>query len=339
MPISPSFVGPRFGGISGLDYDAANDQWLAVSDDRGEHGVPRFYTLGIDYDSSGLRKVAVTGWSQLELPTGQAPDVETLRIDPLEDGLWYASEGDARAGQLPFIASVRRDGGGAQVRPLPPGFAYDPAGRSGVRPNEAIEGLAFSGDRPTFWTALEGAMLQDGPTAAPGQDAWIRLTEQRRTGEVVRQLAYPLDAVPAALAGGRLPNNGVSEILWVAPERLLVLERAGAGDATGRWGFSIRLYLVDLASGENIPLDAALSGASVQGVRKTLLFDFAKTGRYVDNIEGLAFGRRLPNGHDTLVLVSDDNFISTQETQLWVLELPPKLLLGHVPSTQPGPKP
>ena len=37
------------GGLSGLDYDAAADRWLAVSDDRSEHGPTRLFTLRLDY--------------------------------------------------------------------------------------------------------------------------------------------------------------------------------------------------------------------------------------------------------------------------------------------------
>ncbi|MCC5698826.1 esterase-like activity of phytase family protein [Klebsiella pneumoniae] len=39
----------------------------------------------------------------------------------------------------------------------------------------------------------------------------------------------------------------------------------------------------------------------------------------VDNIEGITWGPRLPDGRRSLVLVSDDNFAPDQVTQIVVL--------------------
>jgi hypothetical protein len=43
----------------------------------------------------------------------------------------------------------------------------------------------------------------------------------------------------------------------------------------------------------------------------------------VDNLEGISLGPVLPNGHASLVLVSDDNFGKDQVTQLLLFELIP----------------
>jgi 3-phytase len=55
-------------------------------------------------------------------------------------------------------------------------------------------------------------------------------------------------------------------------------------------------------------------------VRKTLLYDFS-TGFAPDNLEGMTFGPVLPDGDRTLVLVSDDNFVILQATQIVALRL------------------
>ncbi|NGY80198.1 esterase-like activity of phytase family protein (plasmid) [Bacillus megaterium] len=44
----------------------------------------------------------------------------------------------------------------------------------------------------------------------------------------------------------------------------------------------------------------------------------------LDNIEGISWGPKLPNGHDSLVLVSDDNFNRNQVTQFLAFEVLPK---------------
>ncbi|NGY85135.1 esterase-like activity of phytase family protein (plasmid) [Bacillus megaterium] len=43
----------------------------------------------------------------------------------------------------------------------------------------------------------------------------------------------------------------------------------------------------------------------------------------LDNIEGISWGPKLPNGHDSLVLVSDDNFNRNQVTQFLAFEVLP----------------
>jgi hypothetical protein len=43
----------------------------------------------------------------------------------------------------------------------------------------------------------------------------------------------------------------------------------------------------------------------------------------IDNIEGVSFGPTLPNGHRSLVLVSDNNFNPDQITQFLAFEVVP----------------
>ena len=44
-------------------------------------------------------------------------------------------------------------------------------------------------------------------------------------------------------------------------------------------------------------------------------------GIYTDNIEGLTFGPQLANGNRSLLFVSDNNFSSTQKTQVFLFEV------------------
>ena len=44
-------------------------------------------------------------------------------------------------------------------------------------------------------------------------------------------------------------------------------------------------------------------------------------GIYTDNIEGVTFGPTLPNGHKTLLFVSDNNFTAIEKTQLLLFEV------------------
>ncbi|PTL06907.1 esterase-like activity of phytase family protein, partial [Staphylococcus gallinarum] len=44
----------------------------------------------------------------------------------------------------------------------------------------------------------------------------------------------------------------------------------------------------------------------------------------IDNIEGMTFGKQLPNGNDSLVLVTDNNFNQSQKTELIAFEVQPE---------------
>ena len=71
---------------------------------------------------------------------------------------------------------------------------------------------------------------------------------------------------------------------------------------------------------------ASLVGADYKPGRKRLVLDLNTLGlAKLDNIEGIAWGPKLPNGNDTLVLVSDNNFnTASQITQLLAFEVQPK---------------
>ncbi|UXE64571.1 MAG: esterase-like activity of phytase family protein [Woronichinia naegeliana WA131] len=55
--------------------------------------------------------------------------------------------------------------------------------------------------------------------------------------------------------------------------------------------------------------------AGIIPAKKTLLLDLTSLGIPIDNVEGITFGSTLPNGERSLILVSDNNFSSTQFTQ------------------------
>jgi hypothetical protein len=81
---------------------------------------------------------------------------------------------------------------------------------------------------------------------------------------------------------------------------------------------------MDVAGATDVSRLAALQGASYVPARKRLVLDFDTLPLpRIDNIEGLAWGARLANGHDTLVLVSDDNFNQAEVTQLLLFEVVP----------------
>ncbi|MFX8942097.1 esterase-like activity of phytase family protein, partial [Acinetobacter baumannii] len=54
-----------------------------------------------------------------------------------------------------------------------------------------------------------------------------------------------------------------------------------------------------------------------------LLFNFDNVDQFIDNVEGITLGPVLPNGHQTIVLVVDNNFSQFEETQFILMEIIP----------------
>ncbi|MFT4242167.1 MAG: esterase-like activity of phytase family protein [Acidovorax sp.] len=326
------YQGTTVGGLSGIDYDAARDRYILLSDDRSSVDDARFYTARIRYTANALTLPEFTGVTALRSATGQpyaprrravdgvdVPDPEAVRWLPGGDAFLWTSEGDFARGFGPALRATRAaDGALLRDVALPPSF--HPFGTTGPRDNDALEGLALMPDGRTAWLAMEGPWRQDGPRATPASGgAPVRITAiDLETGRALRQVAYPPDPVPhpSPLPGG-YTTNGVSEILADGPGHLLVLERS----YTLGVGNSIRLYRVALASGSDTLGLPALAPGNHVPLQKTLVADFARLGlKHIDNIEGMTWGPLLPGGKRVLVFVSDDNFNPAQVTQFIAAE-------------------
>lgn len=336
IPHGQVFQGTVVGGLSGIGYDARSGRWIMVSDDRSEHGPARFYAARLDYDDIRFRALTLESVHVLRQPSGdryrspaqfpsqggEVADIEAIRFDPLGDGVWYASEGHGTLGLPPFVRQAGADGVCRATLPLPAMFRLAPDRSSGPRNNLVFEGLTFAPDGRSLWLAMEAPLYQDGPVATPSHGAVSRLTQLDRSGKLLAQYAYPLDPVQGVPAPGRFADNGVSEILTVDARHLLVLERSGVQDADGRFNFHIRLYLAQLNGGTDVSGYPALAAAAYAPLRKRLLLNFDTLAvERVDNLEGMSWGPLLPNGHRSLVMVSDDDFGQGRSTQLLLFDV------------------
>jgi len=338
LPWRASFGGTVVGGLSGIDYDARRGDWILITDDRSDHNPARFYRATLRYDEQSFALIALTAVTTLRQPDGSAypsgkqyaagsgvvPDLEAVRVDPRDGSIWYSSEGDVALGLNPFVRRAGPDGRYQAQLPLPLLFTADPAMRFGPRNNQSFEGLSFAPDGKSLWVALEGPLYQDGPVPTPMQGAVNRITHFARDGNVLGQFAYPLGALPAAPGQGKNADNGISELLAISPTRLLALERAGVQNDAGVYHTYVRLYEIDTAGATDIQALPTLAGGSYRPATKRLVLDLNTIGLpKVDNLEGMAFGPRLPNGHASLVMISDDNFSASQVTQVLVFEVVP----------------
>ncbi|MYM83424.1 esterase-like activity of phytase family protein [Duganella sp. FT50W] len=338
LPWHQHYQGTLVGGLSGIDYDAANDEWVMISDDRSQYNPARYYRAKLAFDRHEFTSVRLTGVHTLLQPDGTAypskaayqpgvgavPDLESMRVDPRDASIWYASEGDVRLGLDPFVRHATRDGRYLATLPLPPMFSVTTQRISGPRNNQAFEGISFTPDGNTLWVSLEGPMYQDGPEPDPQHGAPARITHFTREGKMLGQYVYPLDPIPARPGPGKAADNGISEILALSDSKLLVLERAGVQAADGSYRTFVRIYAVDSADATDVRQLATLKDASFTPLRKRLVLDLDSLKLpQLDNLEGMAFGPRLDGGHASLVLVSDDNFNQAEVTQFLLFEVIP----------------
>jgi hypothetical protein len=253
---------------------------------------------------------------------GESADVEAIRFDPVDGSVWYTSEGDRGRGLHPFIRRASKSGLFIEQLPNHAPFAMHRSPRTGPRNNLAFEGMTFSRDGLSLWVAMEGPLWQDGPTPSPSAGAMVGITQYSRSGQVLRQVAYPVDAIPAAPAKGKFGDNGVTEILAVDGEHLLIAERSAVQNAAGRYSNFIRIYEMDISGATDVRGFMSLAVADFQPVVKRLVLDLNTLALpKLDNIEGMAWGPKLANGNNSLVLVSDDNFSGSQVTQFLAFEV------------------
>lgn len=327
LPHGLRFGETTVGGLSGIDFDPVGGTWVALSDDRSELQPARFYDLSLSL-SAGLvaAPLGVTtlrdGRGQPYPPRragGEVVDPEAIRLLPGGERVLWTSEGDPQVNQPPALRECSRDGSHVRDFELPPSLRLGRPGR-GPRANASFEGLALTPDARHAWVAMEGPLAQDGPRATVRDGGGpCRFTQfDVAAGRAVRQIAYQPDAVPLPpTVPGTFADNGVSEILMLDADRMLVLERSyslGAGN-------SLRLYAIDAREGEDTLAMERLDRGRVTIPAKRLVADFATLGlSRLDNTEGMAWGPRLPNGRRLLVVVSDDNFSRSQTTQFAAFE-------------------
>jgi hypothetical protein len=329
LPHKMQFKGTPVGGLSAIDFDPRSGLWVTLSDDRSELAPARFYTLRIDVREAALG-VELLDAVTLRAANGQpypprqsrgdVVDPEGMRLLPGGRGVLWTSEGDGTIGQPPALREARIDGTYVRDFDVPAMFHFAARPGQGPRNNLTFEGVALTPDARTVWVGMENALQQDGPMPGVGRPGGpCRFTAfDLASGRAVRQVAYLPDAVPhAPTIPGAPADNGVSEILMADADRMLVLERAFMFGI----GTSLRIYEIDTRDASDTLAEPQLREGSFRPAIKRLVADFAQLGlARLDNTEGMCWGPALPNGHRTLVVVSDDNFRREQVTQFAAFE-------------------
>ena len=335
---SVTVEGTQVGGLSGIDYDQINNRYYSISDDRSDRNPARFYTLNIDLSSGSLSSSGINFSGVTTLLNQNGQPFATNTLDPEGIGLtsnrtvFVSSEGEVSnlAGRLqsPFVNEFAL-GTGRQLRQLPVPSKFVPvigpadAPTAGIRNNLAFENLTITPDGKFLFTATENALVQDGPLATINTGSRSRILKYNlTTGQPEQEFLYLTDpvAVPAVPETG-FNTNGLVELLALDNRgTFLALERSFSAGAPGT-GNTIKLYEVRLNEASDISDINSLNAININTVRpveKRLVLNFDSLGlpTGLDNVEGMTLGPVLPNGQQSLVLVSDNNFSATQFTQI-----------------------
>ena len=113
-------------------------------------------------------------------------------------------------------------------------------------------------------------------------------------------------------------SNGLTELLTLDREGyFLSLERTFGFTGAGAKIFQV----VAGNASDTYTFDSLKNISNVQPLHKQLLLDLEDLGIYLDNLEGMTLGPRLPDGSNSLILVSDNNFSEDQVTQFLLFRL------------------
>jgi len=335
-----NFEGAPVGGLSGITYDSKGMsgvtsqayRFYALSDDPSENGEARFYSFRLDLTSGdspniSLKKVTVEGVTYLKKADGEtfswgSINPEGIALSP-RNSVLIASEGVTHVGIPPFVGEFDlKTGKMRENLPIPKRYipdASDEKQQQGVLDNLGFESLTI--DPETFspggldpfrvFVATEAPLMQD---VDPEQASKLRLLHYiivDKTAQLVSENLYTLDQVPLSIL------NGLTELVAVGGGQFLSLERS-----FGLSGYGARIYQVAVGAATDTSRINSFKGRSaVEPVRKKLLLDLTELGIPLYNLEGMTLGPRLPDGSQSLVLVSDDNFDEAQKTQFILFSL------------------
>ena len=338
IPFNLKYKNTTVGGLSGIDYDAKHNLYYLICDDRSEKNPARFYTAKIFITSKGIDSMRFTGVVNLLQPNNtvypnnkqdawHTPDPEAIRYNPVTKQLVWSSEGEriVKATDTvlanPSAIVISTTGKYKNNFQLPANLTMQ-ATEKGPRQNGVLEGMSFADNYKTLYVNTEEPLYEDGQRAGLEDiDTYIRIFKFNVESKTnTAQYAYKLEPVAyAANPANGFKINGVTDILSVGNNKLLVIERSFS---TGRLPSTIKLFIATLDTATNIKdVQSLRENNNFVPATKKLLLNMDDLGIYIDNIEGVTFGPVLSNGHKSLLFVADNNFFPFEKAQLLLFEI------------------
>ncbi|MDF1746526.1 MAG: esterase-like activity of phytase family protein [Gimesia sp.] len=331
------------GGISAIDYNPANNQYLAVPDRGPKDGAVnyrcRVQTLTVEIDPNKTPSVVPTlvsttmlkdnkdrsfvGRSSAYQPTkyfAQRFDPEGIRIDHQGD-LFISDE------YGPNLIKFSPEGKELRRITIPERYLVKhPAdskkkengtNHTGRQSNRGMEGLAITRDGRYLVGLMQSPLLQDSmrkPNGKPTGTNCRMLMVELKTGKT-KEFLYQLDH----------EKNKLNEILIINGNEFLVIERDGEAGRDAKFKKIVKInieHASDIKSINSLP--AYEVPASVTPVKKEVFIDLLAPeyglagSKMPEKIEGLTFGPKLKDGRRTLLIASDNDFLIDQPTLIYV---------------------
>ncbi len=333
-----NFENTTIGGLSGIDYNFKKKEYYLISDDRSKMNPARFYTAKLIIKKNKIDSVIFTAVTFLKNQLGNfypnsgkdpyhAPDPEALRHDPENKTFIWSSEGERIVNsrktvlENPSVTEINLKGNYLDTFQLPPQLLMKET-ENGPRRNSVFEGVTFDKNYKNLFVSVEEPLYQDGPRAGTGDSSGINriIKFDMKTKKPIAQFAYLTDPVAyPAIPAGAFKINGISDILNIGKNKLLIIERSYS---TGRLACTIKVFIADISSGENINNVASLKTMpDLKTASKKLLLNMDNLGIYIDNVEGVTFGPKLSNGKRSLIFITDNNFNPLEKTQFLLFEI------------------
>jgi len=320
------YEGSVVGGLSGLTFDPIKNQIWAISDDRGnrdssdDRQKSRLYKFDIkvepNFEITPKEIVYLKSDGKLFAPFILDPEGITI----LEDKRFLVSS----EGLVPFVQSslmmFDMNGSFQMNLPIPEKFethAITLFQDKGVTYNSAFEALTSTPDKNNLYLGIEYSLKQDSYVDKE-KNKVVRIIKYKRLGDnyiVLKEMAYVIDE-----------DFGLVDFVATSDHDLFALERY-YNELTNKE--YIKIFQVDTSSASDISsVPAIKSVKDITPISKTLVLDVSSVVpfldtkfRKLDNFEGITIGPKLSNGNDSLIIVSDNNFSTTQRTAFLAFEV------------------
>lgn len=327
-----NFANTPVGGLSAITYDRRSDRFYAVCD--GNESAPaRFYTLKLTLDSTATEKIdiqqvnieAVTFLTDRDNQTYGKGSIIPKGIALTPQRTVFISGSSFAQNQItPFVQEFDiKSGQVLQSLSIPERYVPDVVSENeqikGIQQTSAFGSLTFnptgtiptSGEPINLFTATESALVQDQEPLSSEKGAKSRLLQYLigyGSPVLIAEYFYPLSPTQ-----GDTTLNGLEEL--VAVDRgghFLSLERS-----LEQIGFKGKIFQFTTGGATDTSRIASLKGEikGINPIKKKLLLDLNELGISLDDLQGMTFGPRLPDGKQSLLLVSNNNFSEKQTTQ------------------------
>jgi hypothetical protein len=289
------------GNYSGITH-IEGDRYALVSDKQEADG---WTEVNISFLPSGdIEKMQFIAQHFNAQSVGKARDAEGIVYVPHE-GFFVGAENDQQI--LAFSEDGKPTGVGL---PVPTSF-----GPANIYSNYGFESLTSNRKTGIIWTTTEQGLITDVPKpSSPSfpQPTLLRILSFDFNRRFLNQYAYKTEP-PVTNGSSRHYAFGVSEMLSLNDTTLLVMERELNIPANyNRSRCNIRIYSMNPEKSSPInDFSTPLSGMdNASFLAKNLVCAF-KTGfsifgkKNLANYEGMCLGPELPDGKQTILLVSD----------------------------------